>query len=106
MIWCPIGRAEVSAHAVTGAPLSTLVPIPTEDLKTKFANQLAGVLAQRLEQKFYDRLIIVASPVTLGDLRTAISPQVRPSVVGEIAQDLTKLPNDEVAGHIKHVLII
>jgi protein required for attachment to host cells len=78
---------------------------PHRDLKTKFANQLAGLLAQKLEQKFYDRLIIVASPVTLGDLRTAISPQVRASVVGEIAQDLTKIPNDEVAGHLKHVLI-
>ena len=28
---------------------------PHGDLKTKFANQLAGVLAEKLEQKFYDQ---------------------------------------------------
>lgn len=78
---------------------------PHRDLKTKFAEQLASVLAQSLEQKSYDRLIIVASPVTLGDLRAAISSQVRSVVVGEVAQDLTKIPNDELVSHLKHVLI-
>ena len=77
---------------------------PHRDLKTKFAHQLADVLARGLEQNSYDRLIIVAPPVTLGDLRTAISEQVRALVVGEIAQDLTKIPNGEVAEHLKHVL--
>jgi protein required for attachment to host cells len=78
---------------------------PHRDLETKFAHQLADVLAQGLEQKSYDRLIIVASPVTLGDLRTAISEQVHALVVGEVAQDLTKIPNSEVANHLKHVLV-
>jgi protein required for attachment to host cells len=78
---------------------------PHRDLKTKFAHQLADVLARGLEQNSYDRRIIVASPVTLGDLRTAISEQVRALVVGEVAQDLTKIPNGEVANHLKHVLV-
>jgi protein required for attachment to host cells len=78
---------------------------PHRDLKTKFAHQLADVLARGLEQNSYDRLIIVASPVTLGDLRTAISEQVHALVVGEVAQDLTKIPNGEVANHLKHVLV-
>lgn len=78
---------------------------PHRDLKTTFAHRLAEVLAKGLEQKAYDRLIIVASPVTLGDLRTAISAQVRAVVMGEVAQDLTKIPNGEVADHLKHVLV-
>jgi protein required for attachment to host cells len=88
------GRSAIDAHSD-----------PHRDLKTKFAHQLADVLARGLEQNSYDRLIIVASPVTLGDLRTAISEQVHALVVGEVAQDLTKIPNGEVANHLKHVLV-
>ena len=77
---------------------------PHRDLKTKFAHQLADVLARGIDQNSYDRLIIVAPSVTLGDLRAAISDHVRAKVVGEVAQDLTKIPNGEVAEHLKHVL--
>ena len=79
---------------------------PHRDLKTKFAHQLADVLARGLEHNSYDRLVIVATPVTLGDLRTAISEHVRAKIVGEIAQDLTKTPNGEVATHLKEVLSV
>ena len=79
---------------------------PHRGLKTKFAHQLAETLARELEHKNYDRLIIVAAPGTLGDLRTALSAQVRAKVVGEIAQDLTKIPNGEVGGHLKDVLSV
>ena len=79
---------------------------PHRDLKTKFAHQLAEVLAHGLEHNDYDHLVIVAAPATLGDLRTAISEHVRAKIVGEIAQDLTKTPNGEVATHLKDVLSI
>jgi protein required for attachment to host cells len=78
---------------------------PHRDLKSKFAHQLADVLARGINQNSYDRLIIVAPSVTLGDLRAAISDHVRAKVVGEVAQDPTKIPNGEVAEHLKHVLI-
>jgi protein required for attachment to host cells len=77
---------------------------PHRDLKTKFAHQLADVLARGLEQNSYDRLVIVAPPVTLGDLRAAISDRVRAKVVGEVAHDLTKIADIEVAEHLKDVL--
>jgi protein required for attachment to host cells len=85
-----------------GAGRSAIEPHsdPHRQLKTKFADRLADILAEGLAQHSYDRLIIVASPVTLGDLRSAISGDVQAKVVGEVAQDLTKLPNGEVAEHI------
>ena len=79
---------------------------PHRDLKTKFAHQLVGVLDNGLASNAYDRLVIVASPVTLGDLRAAMSDHVRAKIIGEVAQDLTKLPNAKVADHLKHVLVI
>jgi protein required for attachment to host cells len=78
---------------------------PHRELKRKFAHQLAEELAQGLQRKAYDRLIVVAAPSTLGDLRTALAPAVRAKVTGEVAKDLTKTPDAEVAGHLKDVLI-
>jgi protein required for attachment to host cells len=77
---------------------------PHRELKNKFAHHLAGVLARGLAENLYDRLILVASPVTLGDLRVSISVLVRGRIVGEVAKDLTQIPNGYVADHIKGVL--
>lgn len=77
---------------------------PHRELKATFAHRLAEILARGLEEGVYDRLVLVASPVTLGDLRAAISGPVRAKIVGEVAQDLTKIPNSEVARHLEHVL--
>ena len=77
---------------------------PHRNLKTKFASRLAEALTIGLDQHAYDRLVIVAAPVTLGDLRAAIPDRVRSKIVGEVAQDLTKTPNGEVATHLEHVL--
>ncbi len=88
------GRSAIAPHSD-----------PHRELKTKFAHQLAEVLRRGLEQHAYDRLIIVATPVTLGDLRSSLSDDVRSMIIGEVAQDLTKHPNGEVASHLKHLLI-
>ena len=89
------GRSAIEAHSD-----------PHRQLKATFAHQLAEALAHGLEQKSYDRLIIVAPPVTLGDLRAALSEHVRAKVVGEIHHDLTKTPNGEIAAHLKDVLVV
>lgn len=79
---------------------------PHRELKKKFAHQLADVLARGLQQKAYDRLVIVAAPSALGDLRAALSEQVRTKVTAELAKDLTKTPDTEVAGHLKDVIAV
>jgi protein required for attachment to host cells len=78
---------------------------PHRHQKTKFANHLAQVLAEQLQAGAYYRLIIAASPVTLGDLRSAISDKVRATIVAEFAHDLTKIPNHEIGSHLKPVAI-
>ena len=78
---------------------------PHRELKKKFAHTLADSLDHALEQKAFKRLVIVAAPVALGDLRAAISDRVRATLIGELAQDLTKIPNGKVADHLKGLLI-
>jgi protein required for attachment to host cells len=87
------GRSAIEAHSD-----------PHRELKRKFAEQLADVLAHSLEKRSYDRLIIVAPPTALGDLRAAMPIAVSATVSGEVAKDLTKTPNGELAGHLKEVL--
>lgn len=77
---------------------------PHRELKRTFAQHLSDVLARELDANAYDRLIIVAAPVTLGDLRAALPQKVAALVSAEVAKDLTKLPNDEVSRHLENVL--
>ncbi len=79
---------------------------PHREQKTKFAHHLAAILATQLEQGAYHRLIIAASPATLGDLRSAISDKVRATIVAELAHDLTKIPNHDIAGHLRQAMSI
>lgn len=74
------------------------------ELKRDFAAEIAEALDASLQQKKFGRLVIAAPPVTLGDLRKALSEAVRLKIVAEIAMDLTKVPNSEVPSHIEGVV--
>ena len=86
------GRSAIESHSD-----------PHRELKKKFAHQLAEALASKLREKAYDRLVIVAAPSALGDLRAALPEQVRAKVTGEVPKDLTKTADSEVPGHLKGV---
>jgi protein required for attachment to host cells len=67
-------------------------------------------LAQRLEKEAladaYDRLVLVAPPRALGDLRPFLSKLVKNRIHEEIAKDLTHLPNDRLADHLSDTIIL
>lgn len=77
---------------------------PHQELKVHFAHHLAEVLSREFELGKFHRLILVAAPATLGELRATISPHVRATVVGEIPHDLTKTPNHEIPAHLKNFI--
>ncbi len=74
---------------------------PEHSATTSFAQQLASLLDHQLSLGAYYRLIIAAPPAMLGELRHALSAHVRKSLVGEFHHDLTKIPNAEIADHLK-----
>jgi protein required for attachment to host cells len=77
---------------------------PHRKLKRDFANQLAEVLDAYLAQHEFDKLVVVAAPVTLGDLRLALTESVKATVIAEVSKDLTKIPNSEIAQHIEDLI--
>ena len=78
---------------------------PHQALETSFAIQIAAKLDSALKSDSYDRLVLVAPAHMLGDLRRAITPEVRKVILGEVSKDLTKVPNNEIAGHLAGVMV-
>ena len=74
---------------------------PHRGLETLFAHQLIDILSQRLHEGRFEKLVIVAPPVMLGDLRSALPKPLQRAVVAEVAKDLTKVPNNEILSHIE-----
>lgn len=61
-----------------------------------FAAKLNEVLEDALRRDEYGRLVVVAAPKMLGDLRAAFSDAVRKSVSAELDKDLTHVQNSEI----------
>jgi protein required for attachment to host cells len=58
-----------------------------------------------LAQGSYDHRVIAAAPITLRDLRAAISDYIRAKIISEIDQDLTRISNGRIGEHLKEVLM-
>lgn len=65
----------------------------------RFAGEAAAMLRKRALARKFDRLIVVAPPRTLGELRKHYHKEVVSRLVGELAKDLTghTLPDIEKA---------
>lgn len=72
--------------------------------KRLFAGEIAAALKQAHEKKAFDRLVLVAAPATLGDLREVLAKHVRDAVCSELAKDLTNLNERDVADHLRDIL--
>lgn len=64
--------------------------------ETRFAGEIADKLYTAAQKGRYARLIIVAPPRALGDLRKAFHKEVSDRIVAEINKDLTMFPPEEI----------
>lgn len=74
---------------------------PNRKLVARFATEIADMLSDCLKARGFDRLIVVAPPAMLGDLRKSLSNHVRAKVIAEIDKDMTKAGIPEVMKHIE-----
>ncbi|BAK66445.1 hypothetical protein SLG_17700 [Sphingobium sp. SYK-6] len=62
----------------------------------KFADEAAAMLNKRALANAFDKLIIVAPPKTLGELRGHYHKELESRLVGEVAKDLTGHPVPDI----------
>jgi protein required for attachment to host cells len=92
--------ADVMRHAIDPAQ------DPHRELKRAFAGRIASLIEERLAENAFDRLVLVAPPVTLGDLRSALSKSVKERVSAELDNDLTNTPIEELPKHLAAILTV
>lgn len=66
------------------------------EAKRSFAREIGGVLREKLREKAFDKLVLVAPARTMGDLRAEIDDATRQRLVGEVVKDLTHLSPTEL----------
>ncbi|WP_051677340.1 host attachment family protein [Bradyrhizobium sp. URHD0069] len=64
--------------------------------KERFANEIAKALYQHAHANLFDRLIIIAPPKILGQLRKAFHAEVVARIAAEIPKELTAHPVSEI----------
>jgi protein required for attachment to host cells len=79
---------------------------PHRELKRRFASKLCGILDQKCSERAFDRLILVAPPATMGDLRAGLSNQLKSRVSAEVVADLTKVPINKLDQHLGEVIAL
>ena len=63
-----------------------------------FIERFSDVVAKSIDD--YDRLIVIAPPRALGELRQTLSDSLRTKVVAELAKDMTKASPDDILAHL------
>ncbi len=77
---------------------------PVREREKRFAESLCSVLEKKRVAKKFDRLVVVAAPQTLGDLRNAMSAGVAEVVHAELDKDLTHVPNKDLPRHLENTI--
>jgi protein required for attachment to host cells len=77
---------------------------PHREAKRQFARRLAIAIDAQLAAKSFDKLVVVAPAVTMGDLREELSDGAKARIKAELVADLTKVPVHELPSHLESVL--
>lgn len=74
--------------------------------KAAFAKSVVDRIESAARNHAFDRLILVAPPTVMGDLRAALGRHTHDLVSGEITKDLTHCSPDELVEHVGGVLAV
>ncbi len=80
--------------------------LPTEHVAEQFAKQLSGLLDEARNQKRFQRLVLVAEPRFLGNLRSALNSQTASLVSATVDKDLATTEVRELPRYLENVLAV
>ena len=73
------------------------------EVKLHFIQAIAARLNEACVQKSFDKLVLIAPPKMLGELREFLAPAVAKRVVAEMPKDLTHCEGKELAEHLNNI---
>ena len=79
---------------------------PVAVRERRFVERLADVLDRKRQEGAFDRLVIAAAPAALGDLRPALSDEVKETILAELPKDLTNVPTPKLAEHFDGLIAV
>lgn len=79
---------------------------PVDLRERRFLEQLAIVLEEKRAEGAYDRLVVAAAPTALGELRPALSAEVKKTIIAELPKDLTNLPTAKLGEHFDGLIAV
>jgi protein required for attachment to host cells len=77
---------------------------PHRLLKRDFASKVVDELRRAMLGGRFDRIVLVAPPGFLGDLRELLPKDLKDKVADEITSDLTNMPEQQLQTHLKAIL--
>ncbi|QDZ10915.1 host attachment protein [Devosia ginsengisoli] len=93
-------------HSSAGSGRSAMEPRtdPVEHRESEFVKSVAATLDRRQQSGAFDRLVIAASPIALGNIRKALTPAVKKAIVAELNKDLTNTPTAQLDQHLDGII--
>ena len=72
-----------------------------EEIREHFACTIAAALTRAREDKAFDRLVLVAAPKMLGEIKKHLDAKILKCVAAEMPKDLTHYEGEELLQHLK-----
>ncbi|ODT69640.1 MAG: hypothetical protein ABS75_16315 [Pelagibacterium sp. SCN 63-23] len=94
-----------SGRGPTGGAMESKTD-PAQHREAEFVRNVAAALDEKVKAGAFDRLVIAAAPIALGNLRKALSPHVKKTVVAELDKDLTNLPTPQLDKHLDGIIAV
>lgn len=66
------------------------------EAKRKFAREIGELLGEKAREGLFDKLVLVAPPQMMGDIRAEIDDATKARLAGEVVKDLTHLSPTEL----------
>lgn len=79
---------------------------PQRNNQQAFAREIAAHIDKAADRNEFDRLVLVAAPQMLGELRKCLSNSAKAKVAGELSKDLTHLPIHKLPDHLGEIMAI
>ncbi len=104
----PLQSQDINADRPGRAQRGAMEPStdPVEHREAEFVRSVASVLDRKALDGAFDRLVIAAAPIALGNLRKVMSDHVKKAIVAELDKDLTNLPTPQLDKHFDGIIAV